>query len=94
MGLGHCLCNWFAWQKPAEHKWRKASVMLRPPWKRILFSRQVQPAYICLPSKNGAHGRTLTLISDVRTIALYGLSYASRFHPGAPETVPGLVAVR
>ena len=71
----------------------------------ILFSRQVQPAYICLPSKkltisdlrftiekralpipkssivirksNGARGRNLTLISDVRTIALYELSYAS-----------------
>jgi hypothetical protein len=25
--------------------------MLRPPFYRILFSRQVQPAYICLPSK-------------------------------------------
>src|SRR5436309_2591375 len=31
--------------------WRKASVMLRPRLAPILFSRQVQPAYICLPSK-------------------------------------------
>ncbi|HMH07625.1 MAG TPA: hypothetical protein VK579_13180, partial [Terriglobales bacterium] len=29
--------------------WRKASVMLRPRLAPILFSRQVQPAYICLP---------------------------------------------
>ena len=27
-------------------------VMLRPPIDRSLFSRQVQPAYICLPSTN------------------------------------------
>jgi hypothetical protein len=33
-------------------KWRKASVMLRPRLAPILFSRQVQPAYICLPSIN------------------------------------------
>ena len=26
----------------------------------ILFSRQVQPAYICLPSKNGQGGRSCT----------------------------------
>jgi hypothetical protein len=26
----------------------------------ILFSRQVQPAYICLPSKNGCQGWTRT----------------------------------
>ncbi len=30
--------------------WRKASVMLRPPWKRIRFSGPAQPACICLPS--------------------------------------------
>jgi hypothetical protein len=30
--------------------WRKASVMLRPRLSPILFSRQVQPACICLPS--------------------------------------------
>src|SRR6266852_4636895 len=30
--------------------WRKASVTLRPRLAPILFSRQVQPAYICLPS--------------------------------------------
>jgi hypothetical protein len=47
------------------------------PAMPVLFSRQVQPASICLPSKIGAHGRILTLISDVRTIALYDLSYAS-----------------
>src|ERR1700722_3700303 len=40
--------------------WRKASVMLRPPGKRILFSGQAQPAYICLPSKNGCQGWTRT----------------------------------
>ena len=40
--------------------WRKASVMLRPPFDRILFSRQVQPAYICLPSKIGCQGWTRT----------------------------------
>ena len=34
--------------------WRKASVVRRPPHERILFSRQVQPAYICLPSKLAA----------------------------------------
>jgi len=27
----------------------------------ILFSRQVQPAYICLPSRNGQGGRSCTL---------------------------------
>ena len=26
----------------------------------ILFSRQAQPAYICLPSKNGQGGRSCT----------------------------------
>jgi hypothetical protein len=31
-------------------KWRKASVTLRPRRVPILFSRQAQPAYICLPS--------------------------------------------
>src|SRR5438552_18767386 len=41
-------------------KWRKASVMLRPRLAPILFSRQVQPAYICLPSKNGQGGRSCT----------------------------------
>ena len=30
--------------------WRKAWVSRPPPCQRILFSRQVQPAYICLPS--------------------------------------------
>src|SRR5258705_13479286 len=40
--------------------WRKASVMLRPRLAPILFSRQVQPAYICLPSKNGQGGRSCT----------------------------------
>jgi hypothetical protein len=34
--------------------WRKASVMLRPRVMPILFSRQVQPAYICLPSRLAA----------------------------------------
>jgi hypothetical protein len=34
--------------------WRKASVMLRPRRVPILFSGQVQPAYICLPSKLAA----------------------------------------
>lgn len=29
----------------------------------ILFSRQVQPAYICLPSKNGQGGRSCTLVA-------------------------------
>src|ERR1043166_2274393 len=32
--------------------WRKASVTLRPRLTPILFSRQAQPAYICLPSEN------------------------------------------
>src|ERR1700746_3040340 len=32
--------------------WRKASVTLRPRLAPILFSGQVQPAYICLPSVN------------------------------------------
>ena len=40
--------------------WRKASVSRRPPHERILFSRQVQPAYICLPSKIGCQGWTRT----------------------------------
>src|SRR5882724_5504112 len=40
--------------------WRKASVMLRPRLAPILFSRQVQPAYICLPSRNGQGGRSCT----------------------------------
>ena len=40
--------------------WRKASVVRRPPHERILFSRQVQPAYICLPSKIGCQGWTRT----------------------------------
>ena len=40
--------------------WRKASVMLRPRLAPILFSRQVQPAYICLPSRNGHGGRGYT----------------------------------
>ena len=30
--------------------WRKAWVARPPPCQRTLFSRQVQPAYICLPS--------------------------------------------
>ena len=38
------------------HKWRKASVTLRPRLAPILFSRQVQPAHICLPSRNGQGG--------------------------------------
>src|ERR1051325_3569400 len=41
-------------------KWRKAPVMLRPPAYRILFSGQVQPAYICLPSTSGQDGRSCT----------------------------------
>src|SRR5262249_40646254 len=41
-------------------KWRKASVILRPRLAPILFSRQVQPAYICLPSRNGQGGRSCT----------------------------------
>src|SRR5687768_11217897 len=53
-----------------------------------LFSRQVQPAYICLPSENGTRERTLTFISGVRSTVLYILSYASE-HPGAPKTLPG-----
>src|SRR5204862_99457 len=40
--------------------WRKASVTLRPRFAPILFSRQVQPAYICLPSRNGQGGRSCT----------------------------------
>src|SRR5438445_5088329 len=34
--------------------------MLRPRLAPILFSRQVQPAYICLPSRNGQGGRSCT----------------------------------
>src|SRR3989442_6913441 len=34
--------------------------MLRPRLGPILFSRQVQPDYICLPSKNGQGGRSCT----------------------------------
>ena len=30
---------------------------------RTLFSRQVQPAYICLPSKSGQGGRSCTLMA-------------------------------
>src|SRR5437773_7120173 len=44
------------------HKWRKASVTLRPRLAPILFSRQVQPAYICLPSRNGQGGRICTCV--------------------------------
>jgi hypothetical protein len=29
----------------------------------ILFSGQVQPAYICLPSKSGQGGRSCTLVA-------------------------------
>ena len=36
--------------RPLFENWRKASVMLRPRLAPILFSRQVQPAFICLPS--------------------------------------------
>src|SRR2546428_701840 len=43
-------------------KWRKASVMLLPRCVPILFSRQVQPACICLPSRNGQGGRTCTCV--------------------------------
>ena len=53
--------------------WRKAWVARPPPLSRTLFSRQVQPAYICLPSTklaarvglaptpNGLTGRRATL---------------------------------
>src|SRR5689334_25230382 len=41
-------------------EWRKAAVMLRPRPAPILLSRQVQPAYICLPSRNGQGGRSCT----------------------------------
>src|SRR3989442_12838417 len=34
--------------------------MLRPRFEPILFSRQVQPAYICLPSRNGQGGENCT----------------------------------
>ena len=40
--------------------WRKALVMLQPRLAPILFSRQVQPAYICLPSRNGQGDRSCT----------------------------------
>src|SRR6266568_3280510 len=36
--------------------------MLRPRCVPILFSRQVQPACICLPSRNGQGGRTCTCV--------------------------------
>ena len=36
--------------------WRKARVARPPPLSRTLFSRQVQPAYICLPSTNWLPG--------------------------------------
>lgn len=35
--------------------------MLRPPFERILFSSQVQPAYICLPSKEWSGWQELHL---------------------------------
>src|SRR5207253_6152331 len=41
-------------------KWRKASVMLRPRCVPILFSRQVQPTCICLPSRTGQGGENCT----------------------------------
>ena len=50
--------------------WRKASVMLRPRLAPILFSRQVQPAYICLPSINGQGDRSCTCDLHLRTVAL------------------------
>ena len=34
-------------------EWRKARVMLPPRLAPTLFSRQVQPAWICLPSESG-----------------------------------------
>ena len=40
--------------------WRKTPVMLRPRLVPVLFSRQVQPACICLPSKIGCQGWTRT----------------------------------
>jgi hypothetical protein len=40
----------------------------------ILFSRQVQPAYICLPSRNGQGGKSCTLV-------------AVRKHPPSSEVV-------
>ena len=36
--------------------------MLRPRFEPILFSRQVQPAFICLPSRNGQGGRNCTCV--------------------------------
>src|SRR5881296_4484172 len=36
--------------------------MLRPRCVPILFSRQVQPACICLPSRNGQGGRSRTCV--------------------------------
>src|ERR1044072_7348047 len=49
--------------------------MLRPRFEPILFSRQVQPACICLPSRNGQGDRTCTLV-------------AVRKHPPLPRPWP------
>src|SRR6267143_4045493 len=62
--------------------------MLRPRLVPILFSRQVQPAYICLPSRNGQGGRTCTFGGRAQAPSSF------RTRPSAADITPRKLAAR
>jgi hypothetical protein len=51
LDYGHVGLLWLRFEN-----WRKAWVARPPPYQRTVFSRQVQPAYICLPSADWLPG--------------------------------------
>ena len=80
---------------PLPRKWRMASVLPRPQFDLTRFSRPVQPAYICLPSRTWCrrkdlhlHGVTRLGLSQLRlhfaTPANWYPRQESHLQPSAP----------